>query len=134
MSHLKGEKLNATEFTDRLRILLPEVTGIEERLKQEFFPAPTGIVSLCAEFGWHIAANFHSLRNPQALFEVIELGMVRGDDGLKNAVATGLIEGLISSSDNRLGEWEVIVPYLGPGSKDYADAWIKFTDTGTISA
>ncbi|KQY26043.1 hypothetical protein [Rhizobium sp. Root482] len=125
--------MNATEFTDRLRILLPEFTRIEERLKLEFFPAPIGIVSLCGEVGWHIAANFHSLRNLRALFEVIEAAMARGNDGLKNAVATGLIEGLISSSDNHLSEWEIIVPYLGMESKVYADAWIKFTDTGTIS-
>ncbi len=126
--------MNATEFTDRLAFFLPEFKRIKERLEKQFFPAPIGIVSLCSDLGWHIASNFHSLGNLHPVFDVIELGMVNGDDGLKDALATGLIEGLISSSDSRPGEWEEIIPYLGPASKNYADAWIKFTETGTISA
>src|SRR5215217_3607279 len=104
--------MNVTEFKDRLAFFLPEFKRIEERLKKEFLPAPIGIVSLCSDLGWHIANNFHSLRELQAVFDVIELGMVNGDDGLKDAVATGLIEGLISSSDSRPGGWEEIIPYL----------------------
>ncbi|MDQ0419272.1 hypothetical protein J2045_000282 [Peteryoungia aggregata LMG 23059] len=126
--------MNAIEFTNRLRILMPEFEEIEERLTLEFRPEPAGIVSLCAEAGWQIAANFHSIPNPGALFEVIEAAMASGDDTLSTAVATGLIEGLISSSDNRPGEWGMILPYLGVKSKAYADAWIEFTDTGSISA
>jgi hypothetical protein len=134
MSLLEGEKLNAIEFTNRLRILMAEFEDIEERLTLEFHPEPAGIFSLCGEAGWHIAANFHSLPNPRAIFEVIEAAMVKGDDTLQDAVATDLIEGLISSSDNRPGGWDMIAPYLGVKSKLYADAWIEFTDTRSISA
>jgi hypothetical protein len=133
MSNSEVEKVQASEFMGRLGVLLPEFADAEEQLRGEFSPAPIGIVSLCAGLGQHVAANFRSLSNLKAIFEVIELGMISGDDRLKDAIATGFIEALISSSDNRPGDWKAIAPLLGQHSRNYAEGWIEFTETGTVS-
>ncbi|MGO4570061.1 hypothetical protein AB4Z52_34780 [Rhizobium sp. 2YAF20] len=124
--------MEAADFINQLKLLLPEVLQIEERLNREFFPSQIGINSLCADVGWHIADSFQSVQNPQAVFDVIESGMLAADNNLKDAIATGLIEALISRTDSSPASWKTIFPYLGPLSAAYAEAWIKFTDTGNI--
>jgi hypothetical protein len=110
--------LSSTDFTSHLRVLLPEIIEIEERLEQEFLPAPIGLVSLYGETGWLKAVNFHSISNTPALFEVIEVRMVSGDNRMKDVIAIGLIEALITASTRGASlTGGAVVPHLGPHSR-----------------
>jgi hypothetical protein len=68
--------------------------------------------------------NLQELSANEAVFLAIEDAMNSDDEDLSTAVATGMIEGIISRA-SRTGVWEKIRPILGPASAHYADAWIS---------
>ncbi|CAN7258012.1 hypothetical protein LJR235_001080 [Pararhizobium sp. LjRoot235] len=124
--------MEITIFIEKMKNLLPDTYRIEEELVKEFYPSPPGINSLCSSIGWAIAENFESIEDIHGVFDLIESGMRDGDHDLKDAIATGLIEAIISQTDHHPGTWEKIVPHLGPLSAAYAIDWIKFTETGQM--
>lgn len=113
-----------------LKLILPEVQDIEERLEDEFFPNPIGTISLFSEIGWFVVDHLNAIERPQRIFDLIEDAMLNGDDELKNAIATGFIEALVSRSDTSENGWSEISGYLGSRSLEYANAWMKFSETG----
>jgi hypothetical protein len=124
--------MEITLFTEKLKSLVPDIDRVEEDLMKEFYPAPPGINSLCSSMGWYIAENFKAIEDIHGVFDLIESGMRDGDNDLKDAIATGLIEAIISQTDYHPGTWEKIAPHLGPLSAASAKDWIKFTETGQM--
>jgi hypothetical protein len=62
----------------------------------------------------------------RAVFKEIETGMKAEDEDLMQAVATGVIEGMIAEADKAAGLWEKIEPYLEEVSHSHATGWRKF--------
>jgi hypothetical protein len=62
----------------------------------------------------------------QKLFAAIEAGMVSANTVVSTALATGLVEALVSRADNSPGLWEEIESLMGPSSKRHAVAWRDF--------
>jgi len=60
------------------------------------------------------------------IFSHIESGINSKDEYLATAVATGLIEALVSESDNNTELWHIIENHLGIESKKHALAWKNF--------
>ena len=60
------------------------------------------------------------------IFSHIESGINSDDEYLATAVATGLIEALVSESDNNTELWHIIENHLGIESKKHALAWKNF--------
>ncbi|CNJ12132.1 Uncharacterised protein [Yersinia aldovae] len=60
------------------------------------------------------------------LFQHIETGMKSDNDELAAAVATGLVESLITASDENESVWQEIESYLHVESKKHALAWKNF--------
>ncbi|CCQ39737.1 hypothetical protein ACMVCI_004673 [Yersinia enterocolitica] len=60
------------------------------------------------------------------LFQHIETGMKSDNDELATAVATGLVESLITASDENESVWQEIESYLHVESKKHALAWKNF--------
>lgn len=67
-----------------------------------WYPQKTPVVILFAEIGRAIAENFCYLDESQkvAIFKHIEEGMDSLNDELATAVATGLIEAIVTKADN----------------------------------
>jgi hypothetical protein len=61
-----------------------------------------------------------------ALFQHIEAGMRSDNDELATAVATGLVESLVTASDENESAWKEIEGYLYGESKKHALAWKNF--------
>lgn len=88
-------------------------------------PPPT---ILLGGIGYRIAEDFDR-SDPQtnrAIFAVVEEGMNSPDAMVSTAVATGLIEGIVTRTDEIDGLWDRIASCMGPESSAYAEAWMRF--------
>jgi hypothetical protein len=60
-------------------------------------------------------------------FALIESGV--GDDGeLGTAIATGLVESLVSNAELEKGLWPRILPNFGKRSREYIQAWFALQE------
>ena len=86
---------------------------------------PLCVAVLPAAIGKELARCFDNMRNESRVsaFELIEEGMNSSDHALKTAVATGIIEALISESSRNEGLWSRIELQLGSVSRRHADGW-----------
>ena len=93
---------------------------------------------LCNDMGafTHYVCELLAAREPpsaelRAIFEMIEDLMVRGDEEVKDAVATCFLENLQNSESAGRIKAESFVPLLGKESRAYCRAWDAFTGTKT---
>lgn len=70
--------------------------------------------------------NFFNENEKLSLFQPIELGMNSDNEELAIAVATGLVESLVTASDANELVWKEIEYYLHVESKKHALAWKNF--------
>ncbi|KHS81747.1 hypothetical protein V6M93_14825 [Pectobacterium brasiliense] len=61
-------------------------------------------------------------------FQHIETGMLSDNADLSTAVATGIVEGLVTASDEGESMWKRIESYLHTESKKHALSWKFFGD------
>ncbi|MDG0806301.1 hypothetical protein [Pectobacterium brasiliense] len=61
-------------------------------------------------------------------FQHIETGMLSDNADLSTAVATGIVEGLVTASDEDESMWKRIESYLHTESKKHALSWKFFGD------
>jgi|GEM_PF-1910415 len=88
------------------------------------------IIVLFSNIGKGVARSFEQLSNEeQALFfESIEKGMSSPNEGLRVAVATGLLEALCTTAQDSSATllWPEIHTLLRPKSRAYLDAWLNW--------
>lgn len=70
--------------------------------------------------------SFFNENEKLSLFQHIELGMTSDNEELAIAVATGLVESLVTASDANESVWKEIEYYLQVESKKHALAWKNF--------
>ena len=70
--------------------------------------------------------NVCSANQRHKIFTGIEIAMTDPDENLKTAMATGLIESLVTKADKQEGLWAQLEQYFGPISKNHALSWRKF--------
>lgn len=80
-----------------------------------------------AELGHVIVDIFSSLDNEakEKIFQHIENGINSNNDSLATAVATGLIEAIVSRSDKD-GSWPKILNYFLTYSREHAMRWHEY--------
>ena len=89
-------------------------------------PNEPPITTLFAALGDRIADNF-DITEPvvnSRIFALIESAMESGDQRLITAVATGLIEAMISRMAAKEGNLQRLIQGLGVLSRKHAEAWI----------
>lgn len=93
-----------------------------------WYPQTTPVVILFAQIGKAIAGNFCHLDESQkkAIFKHIEEGMDSLNDELATAVATGLIEAIVTKADNNFLLSKELDVFWGEKSKLHALAWQNF--------
>ncbi len=63
-----------------------------------------------------------------AFFRVVEDAFDDPEDSVRDAVATGLLEAIVSGAERRgVPPWSVVDPYAGARTRDYLRAWDDFT-------
>ena len=114
-----------------LQSLASDVPEISERLNryaQQWEPGAAPITLLFSEVGAEIADHFNDFPGVvrERIFAKIEEGVTSSDTVLRTAVATGLIESLVSKANNRAELWKQLEEYLGAESAKHALAWRRF--------
>lgn len=97
-----------------------------EKILEYWRPDEPPITTLFAALGDRIAENFE-ITEPDVnkrIFELIESGMASGDQRLITAVATGLIEALISMMASKEKDLTKLMQALGGLSRKHAKAWM----------
>lgn len=99
-----------------------------EKSVEHWFPESPPTILLFSQIGKALAAQLFSLSNAEKLvfFQHIGVGMCSEKEGLATAVATGLVESLVTASDENVELWEEIERCLRPESKKHAMAWKNF--------
>lgn len=98
------------------------------RCVEYWLPDPPPTILLFSLVGKALVNQLASLNNSEksALFQHIETGMRSDNDELATAVATGLVESLVTASDENESVWKEIEAYLHVESKKHALAWKNF--------
>lgn len=121
---------------DYLRNLVSDIPVLNEKLNRCFEYWENGAPPVMAppvtiafgDVGDAIVENLttFSAEVRQKLFASIESGVTSPDVDLSTAMATGLVEALVSRSDRVPGSWEELESLLGPASKDHALWWRNY--------
>lgn len=98
------------------------------RCVEYWLPDPPPTILLFSLVGKALVNQLASLSHSEksALFQHIETGMRSDNDELATAVATGLVESLVTASDENESVWKEIEAYLHVESKKHALAWKNF--------
>jgi len=120
---------NFKEYLSPFFVLSDEI----QMLLNEFYDEWEGddnppYIYLYSNIGRIIANNIFLFDDKKQIeiFSHIESGINSKDEYLATAVATGLIEALVSESDNNTELWHIIENHLGIESKKHALAWKNF--------
>ena len=114
------------EFVDAL---IEHAAGLQATYREtiEYWePDEPPVTTLFAALGDRIAEDFDSIETNvnRCTFCLVETAMANGDSKLATAVATGLIEAIISRAWRQEGLWPRISPMLGDLSRKHANAWL----------
>ena len=117
---------SCSEFIGLLIATSGEVEKAYKEVIEEWSPEEPPITTLFACLGDRIV---ECLRSTDAeinrrLFELIEQAMDSGTELLKTAVATGLIESLVTQAWKDSVLLKEILILMGPRSRKYAEAWL----------
>lgn len=99
-----------------------------ESVNKYWSPEEPPVIVLFSQIGKTLARIYPSFENAQkeSVFQHIEEGMTSTNDELATAVATGLIEAIVTSTDGDHLLWAKIEKSLGHKSKEHALAWKNF--------
>ncbi|KAA5918991.1 hypothetical protein F1536_29020 [Achromobacter xylosoxidans] len=93
----------------------------------EWQPEEPPVTELFAALGYQIAEDFRCADTDANLrtFSLIEKAMESGDQELITAVATGIIEALVTRAAQVEGLWAQVAPVLGRRSLHHAESWLS---------
>jgi hypothetical protein len=114
-----------------LRKFASEAPGLDEALTEcvkEWEPETPPITIAFAQVGHAIAEHLDSydISTTKRVFRMIEEAMASRDEVLATAMATGLVEAIVTASDKREGLWKKLELLFGSQSLKHANAWRNF--------
>jgi hypothetical protein len=114
---------------DFVSLLVAASGGLQATYREvldEWRPEEPPVTTLFAALGDRIAEDFGraGVDTNRRMFSLIEQAMESSDRGLVTAVATGLIEALVTRAVRSEGLWKEMAPLLGPRSLHHAEAWL----------
>lgn len=113
-------------FVNLLTQLSPGLEATQRETLSDWLPDDPPITTMFAALGDRIADDFDRVSQQvnQQIFNLLETAMESGDIALVTAVATGLIEALVSRAAQVEGLWLRMRPFLGFRSLLHAQAWL----------
>ena len=110
---------------------LQVIADVDERLGKvvrdemaHWHPDLPPIIVIFGYVGGEIELIFDSLSHADrtSLFALIEAGMQSADEDVAEAVATGLVESLVTGRE----AWGKLAPYCGPATRAHVGGWTTF--------
>lgn len=118
---------NCDEFVCLLTKSSGRALSVYKETIDEWWPENPPVCVLFALLGDSICDEFANVdaNSNREIFNLIEEAMDSNDQELTSAVATGLIEALVTRAAKKTGLWDEIAPLLGPLSRNHAQAWLS---------
>lgn len=115
-------------YLERLTNEVPQLATIVKVCTQEWTPDKPPMTTLFAAIGDGISQELSgwSTNTRERVFAIVEIGMVNEDRLLQTAVATGLVEALVTNGDARPDLWIEYKKCFGPKTLQHAIAWRDF--------
>lgn len=115
------------QFIEKLLQKSEYLKEITEKIVEYWSPDPVPTIILFSEIGREFAQRFETLTSEEIeqISHLVEEGMSSGDDVLKTAIATGMVEAIFSEAYKHEGLSQKIGLHLGNVSKRYVDAWMN---------
>jgi hypothetical protein len=107
----------------------PQVARAVAELRDDWAPdTPPSIVTM-STIGRTVASIADAERESdlEQVFSLIERLLVHGDESVKNAIATGLLESLLAAASAKRVDFRRVAPHLGKESRRYCQEWDRFT-------
>lgn len=114
-----------------LATVQPNVKQAISRLLEEWLPGTPPSTIMMASVGRTLASNVLTEAEREQAFSLVERLLVGGDETVKNAVATGLLEAVLGMASANKCDFRQISPFLGVESKRYCQEWDRFTGCRT---
>jgi len=109
--------------------LADRIAALTEEWKPET-PPPTIIMSALGDTLAGAAVGF-SGEDLECVFLAVEGLLDSGDEKVKDATATGLLEALLAQASANKVDFTLFAQYLGPQSRRYCREWDRFTGCTT---
>ena len=118
--------MDCESFVSSLVLAVDGVQSVYQEVLGEWQPEEPPVTTLFAAIGDRIAKGFvcNGVDVNRRTFSLVEQAMESSDQELVTAVATGLIEALVTRAVRSDGLWRQMAPLLGPRSLDHAEAWL----------
>lgn len=99
----------------------------------EWQPDAPPATLVMAEYARALSEHLSSFTQPElrSVFELVEELLIDANESTKDVVATGFIEALQSLASAGEFDFSPIRPLLGRRTRDYCQAWDRFTGTST---
>ena len=125
--------MNIEESNRRIIHSCRQLDAVLSSVRDEWIPDEPPVTTLYAAFGRKIAAIAGDLNeaSKKDLFSTIEECFVEGDEDVKSAIATGLLEILLNESSANRFDFRVASPFLGEYSRKHCRDWDSFTGCKT---
>jgi hypothetical protein len=119
---------SCSQFIEKLMKTSNFLEKIGQKTLEYWEPDIPPVTIFFAAIGKELACRFDSIgtESKMTVFDLIEEGMNSTDNDLRIAVATGIIEALVSVASTNRELRKKIESQLGTMSKRHADAWSSF--------
>ncbi|EAZ4878610.1 hypothetical protein CBX33_21885 [Salmonella enterica] len=116
------------DYVDKLSAFSDFISKTISSVNEYWVPDEPPLIMLFSQIGKSLVTIFPELDyvKKELLFKYIEDGMTSNNEELATAVATGLVEAIVTSTDSNQHLWEEIEGLLGINSKEHALAWRNF--------
>jgi hypothetical protein len=113
------------QFIDEITKKFDGLQNAVNEINEYWKPDQAPVTIIFAAIGKELVRQFDSIKNEKKLevFQCIEDGINSSDINLRTAVATGIIEALVSESTENEDLWLRIEQQLGVSSKHYVLSW-----------
>jgi hypothetical protein len=104
-----------------------------DRLEQDWSPEPPPEILAAGTLARAFCSSLPSLSTSDiaSVGERVEVLLTTGDDNVKDAIATGFLESLLSQASKGTMNLRSVKGMLGPESRKYCRAWDEFTGVKT---
>ena len=125
-------ELGLDETVRLLRSALPETPGGDDQESTAWpeLPPTLEMSELAGTFADAVVSGLPADRIA-AVMRTVEQALREGDERVKDAVATGFLERLMTEASAGRMSFEQLTDHLGPESRRYCEAWDEFTGTRT---
>ncbi|MBK9579204.1 MAG: hypothetical protein IPO40_19210 [Fibrobacteres bacterium] len=121
------KRMSLSGFIEKFKEQFPRFQQLAAQESANWAPDEISDFLLVSSFGGALGFEIDSFDDLEKarLFALIEAGVCSEDESTSTAIATGLLEAMVSRSFQFPEKWEMVKSLMGPESIRYVTAWLE---------